>query len=466
MRVLWLAALGLGCTVQIDVIAVPFDVGVRLDASEVEADAQPGDLPAGDGAPTTPDAPPTSELPVGCEDGRVRCGGACVRTDRDPAHCGDCGRACRAGVGCTEGRCDDAVIDLALGESHLCALRGNGEVACWGNNDFGQLGDGSINNRAVPTPVMGIFGARHVDVRQSHSCVVATAARELLCWGNNSRGQLGNGGRDDSVLPVLVTGSRGATTVSIGQEFSCFAAGQVWCWGDNAQGQLGDGTLMPRRLAGPVADLDMVAEVAAGGTHACALRDGRVYCWGEGHDGRLGQGEGAMLRATRPVEVPGLRGVAQLAVGAYHACARVRGDGVWCWGSNNNGQLGDGTFVSRGAPTRVAEPELLEAKWIVAAPGGFHTCALDGRGGLWCWGNNEGGQVGDGSTAIRVPLPARVRVPAEAEPMERIRLGAQASCSISARDGGVWCWGQLGWILPSAGVGAQRTPRRLPWFGP
>jgi len=454
MRALCGVLLVLGCTSQSVVVVAPF-----VDAGGVARDVamlDQADASAAEDVARARDV-------VTCDGVLQRCGESCVDTHIDPAHCGGCGQACAPGVGCTRGRCNDRVVDLAVGVGHLCVLYANGELGCWGRNTAGQLGDASLSDRMTPTRTMGVFGAEHAAVGVSHSCVVATSAREVLCWGANDRGQLGNGARDDSPLPVLVTGARGATTVSLGERFSCFAAGQVWCWGDNANGQLGDGTTSARRLAAPVGVLAAAADVACGQEHACALQDGRVYCWGRNSEGEAGLGvPGMFVRA--PQEVMGLRGVAQLAVGSGHACARVRGDGVWCWGKNHLGQLGDGTQIARAAPVRVAEPELLDAKWIVAAPGGAHTCALDGRGGLWCWGGNHGGQTGTGSTAIAILTPTRVVIPPRVEPMDRVRLGDMSSCALSSADGAVWCWGEQGVFLPGE-TGVARTARRLPWFG-
>lgn len=450
----------LGCTSQSVVVVAPF-----VDAGDATRDVAVLDradaLDTGDDAPTAGDVPASQDV-VACPGVLQRCGASCVDTHIDPAHCGGCGHVCAVGVGCTRGICNDRVVDMAVGFGHVCVLHANGELGCWGRNTSGQLGDASLSDRATPTRTMGVSGASHVAVGVLHTCVVATSAREVLCWGANDRGQLGNGARDDSPLPVLVAGSRGATAVALGELFSCFAAGQVWCWGDNSTGQLGDGATAARRLPAPAGVLTAAVDVGCGQEHACALQDGRVFCWGRNNNGEAGIGmTGEALRT--PQEVMGLRGVAQLAVGQAHACARVRGDGVWCWGNNHLGQLGDGTRIARAAPVRVAEPELLDAKWIVAAPGGSHTCALDGRGRLWCWGANTFGQVGTGAMATEILSPTRVVIPMGVEPMERVRLGDSASCALS-ETGAVWCWGEPSVFLPGETV-AVRTARRLPWFG-
>ncbi|MCH8850048.1 MAG: RCC1 repeat-containing protein, partial [Chloroflexi bacterium] len=181
----------------------------------------------------------------------------------------------------------------------------------------------------------------------SHPCAV-TSDGGLVCWGLNDLGQLGSGtGGGSQPSPTIVQGlSDAVTAASLGDAHTCAltTAGNVLCWGDNDAGQLGDGTSGGIR-ATPVAvsGLEGAVSVAAGFLHTCALTtEGGVKCWGSNFFGQLGTGGGAAESAL-PVDVSGLTsGVAAIAAGGYHTCAVTLAGGVVCWGRNDHGQLGDG----------------------------------------------------------------------------------------------------------------------------
>jgi hypothetical protein len=264
----------------------------------------------------------------------------------------------------------------------------------------------------------------------------------VWCWGLNDSGQLGNGTTTGSKKPVQVKGlTQGAVAVTTGGAHSCAITsdGQVLCWGRNSYGQLGDGSTI-RRTA-PVAVQGLSAHAITAGTfHTCALtRTTRpVKCWGNNARGILGIGGAVLYDDYRntPADVAGLDiDVVTLASGESHTCAVTLRGTIQCWGNNSYDQLGDGTTDSRGSP--------VTAKWVKSgvtgiATGQDHTCTLNDNGTITCWGGNRYGQLGDGSTFDRRAPESVVGLPGNSV---RVLALASHSCAVTA-DRDVWCWGK------------------------
>jgi alpha-tubulin suppressor-like RCC1 family protein len=293
------------------------------------------------------------------------------------------------------------VTAIAAGTYHTCALMSSGEVRCWGDNEAGQLGDGSFTDSSTPVVVSGLpSGVTAIAAGRLHTCAL-TSSGEVWCWGGNFYGQLGDGSTTTRTTPVAVSGLSGVTAIAAGAVHTCAltSSGGVWCWGYNFYGQLGDGSTTARTTPGAVSGLSSgVTAIAAGDFHTCALMSsGGVWCWGGNYSGQLG--DGTTTTHSTPVAVSGLpSGVTAIAAGGYYTCARTSSGGVWCWGSNFYGQLGDGSYTDSSTPVAVSG---LPSGVTAIAAGGFHTCALTGSGGVWCWGNNSDGQLGDGRPLYR-----------------------------------------------------------------
>lgn len=348
---------------------------------------------------------------------------------------------------------DVDVLSLAAGGRHNCVIEADfGGVLCWGDNGFGQLGDGTTTGRAQPMPVAAL-GGRALAVR-AHlwtSCALLETGA-VKCWGHNASGRLGDGTTTDRSTPVQVTGlTSGIVGLSVGGGHACALtqAGGVKCWGWNGNGgQLGDGTTTDRSTPVDVVGLASgVIAISAGDSHTCALMaDRTVKCWGLGSYGQLGTGTSAS--SATPVDVAGLSDVASIHAAGLHTCA-VRNDGtVNCWGDNSSGALGDGSFASRSIAAPV--PSLANVASLSASE--FHSCAL-AAGAISCWGGNDYGQLGDGSTAAS-PVPLAV---ASLGSITGPGAGYTHTCALR-ESGGVRClgdntYGQLG--DPSAPSGGS-----------
>lgn len=294
------------------------------------------------------------------------------------------------------------VVAIGLGAEHGCALTRVGAVACWGRNPDGRLGDGTTIDRPTPVPVVGLTsGVVAIAAGGAHSCAL-TAAGAVKCWGSNDNGRLGDGTVTHSPVPVTVSGlDGGVAAIAVGGAHGCAltAAGAVKCWGYGWSGQLGNGS--SDDAPEPVEAVGLgegVAAIAAGAEHGCALtREGGVACWGRNGRGQLGDGTTVTRRIPTGV-VGAADGIAAIALGVDHGCALPRAGGVRCWGDDSAGQLGSGTT---GAVTTPIVLGGLPAEAAAIGGGRSHGCALVVDGRVICRGGNERGQLGGGTLEPR-----------------------------------------------------------------
>ena len=290
---------------------------------------------------------------------------------------------------------------VAAGEKHTCALLDTGGLKCWGKNNSGQLGHGDNADQITPVDVVGLSsGVASLATGGDHTCALLDGGG-VKCWGNDFYGQLGDGGDNvDQITPVDVIGlSSGVVAIAAGSNHTCalLDTGGLKCWGDDYYGQLGDGGINAGQntLVDVVGLASGVAAVAAGTNFSCALFDtGAVKCWGDDYFGQLGDGE-TNAEQSMPGDVADLQsGVMAVAIGSFHTCALLNPSALQCWGDDHFGQLGNGgAKIDQWKPVDVVD---LSSGVTAVAAGGDHTCALLDGGAVKCRGDDSTGQLGDG----------------------------------------------------------------------
>lgn len=353
------------------------------------------------------------------------------------------------------------------GDTHTCLRKTSGSLWCWGDNRFGQLGTGDKQQRLTPTRIdVGQQAVTKVYLppgdgelstdRAVFTCVIATDGT-MWCWGDNRFGQLGLGDTDARAMPTRVE-ALGATVAKAGNGAGHTCAltidGSLWCWGRSSNGQLGtDGgtSTTPVKVVGPTFD-----RIFLGGRHTCGQSNmSELWCWGANEKGQLGLGD----RQDRPAPVklaPLAQGVTRASAGAAHSCLLTSDGLTWCFGDNELGQLGIADGGSRLAPAPLGGSPALHVSQVDT--GDAHSCALELDGSLWCWGNNRFGQLGLGDTEPRL-VPARVD--ALGNDVSSAYAGGAHTCAVKT-DGSVWCWGNNQYGQLGTGDSSQRlVPTRV-----
>ncbi|MDP9200394.1 MAG: Ig-like domain-containing protein [Gemmatimonadota bacterium] len=319
-----------------------------------------------------------------------------------------------------------------------CAINTSGSAFCWGDGEYGQLGNGDTASSFMPIPVAGAVSFSMIAPGDQHTCGLSTTGA-AFCWGYNYNGQLGDNTRTQSLAPVPVTGGHTFTTVGAGSEFSCGldTAGLAYCWGWNGfgWGMLGNPAYSNSSVPVPVVGGHTFSSLTVGLLHACGLTiDGAAYCWGVGTWGELGNGSTA--DQVSPVLVSGSLAFASLRAGVRQTCGLTAAGAAYCWG-NDASSLG---FYGSRVPVRVAccvafnagsldvgghacalesggtaqcwggaspEPVLGGFSFSSIRPGYRFTCGLTTNSVAYCWGRNELGELGNG-TDTRSDLPVKV----------------------------------------------------------
>jgi alpha-tubulin suppressor-like RCC1 family protein len=292
-----------------------------------------------------------------------------------------------------------------------CSVAMDGGIWCWGK----------IGGQMFPASLLESIHAAEISTAQTHACAL-TEEGTVACWGQNQYGQIGNGEDGPFFIdPQPVSDLTTVTSISCGDSGDPEVNGPVdgghccalledksmWCWGSGSNGQLGDGLSTSSNVPIVVTGLGPVASVAAGGEsvggdkgHTCAaLVDGSVWCWGTGWGGQLGDGN--EVASAIPVQVSGLTQAKAVAVGGIHSCALTNGGQIWCWGHNYHGQLGNGNQTNQETPVQVADINSA----VAVSAGKYHTCAVLEGGSLRCWGNGDSGQLGQGTNSgSKIPV--------------------------------------------------------------
>lgn len=373
-----------------------------------------------------------------------------TETDSDPANCGFCGNDCGAGATCNMGSCQGQILNATVGQDFSCLLRDNGNVACWGSNVEGQLG----NSVTLPgtdsfAPILAASTAGDITELASggqHSCAIGVLG--TFCWGNNDAGQLGvSNGNISTSFPQTVQGGHTFHRISVGTDHSCAIdvfTQEAYCWGDDSRGQLGQGTSVGSSalpLAIPSASIPNPVEfVTAGDQFTCARTMTQdTYCWGKGTEGQLGLG--TVADNATPIQIsshfPNF-----VSLGTTSACS-IRNNGVQvldCWGDDTLLQLGNGSpATTESSPTNTGISNSFQV-----SVGASHACMMTNPplDSIYCWGDNSFGQSGQGNTVG--PTASAVEVTELSGNASSLAQGPSAShvCVVTKNSPGkVMCWG-------------------------
>ncbi len=357
--------------------------------------------------------------------------------------------------GASPGTPRGAASVLAAGARHTCVIDG-GDVVCWGDDGSGQVGNGTTTGdvAAPPTPIDLPTGRTATSIvgGADHTCAILDTG-DITCWGSDGSGQLGNGAATGDVTapptPIDLPAGRTATAITAGTDHTCAILDnrEVTCWGNDGSGQVGNGTTTGD-VAAPPAPIDLptgrtATAITAGTNHTCAILDtGDITCWGSDIEGQVGNGSvgGDVTAPPDAVDLPAGRTAAAVAGGNEHTCAVLDDGNVTCWGNDSLGQLGNGppTGTILAPPPAITLPPGRLAIAITA--GENHTCALLDNSHITCWGWDGSGQLGNGATtgAVTEP-PDTVFLPAGRTAVAVV-AGSAHTCALLDNDE-VTCWG-------------------------
>ena len=323
----------------------------------------------------------------------------------------------------TNGLQAGTITDIGVGNGHSCALA-QSKVWCWGDNQYGQLGDGTTTNRTTPVQVGGLIAGltvQNLSVGAYGTCAIVQS--RAYCWGWNPDGQVGDGTTIDRSSPTKVPLLINMDQIATDNYHTCIhtTANTVYCWGRNTSGQLGNGTttnsLTPVQLTLPTPTTPL-KEVGIGSAHTCVSGPlngagvDRLFCTGYNTEGGLGNGTTTNRTTVGATPIAGAMGTAAVtsfSLGGYQTCA-VAASKVYCWGRNTDGpgQVGNNTSTNQLSPVAVTATGVLSGKTMTDVfASGQYTCAIDTQFAAYCWGRNDFGQLGNGTTTNSL-VPVKV----------------------------------------------------------
>jgi alpha-tubulin suppressor-like RCC1 family protein len=290
-----------------------------------------------------------------------------------------------------------------------CGLSTAGAAYCWGYNDYGQLGNGNFTNSLGPVAVTGGLTFKSLSAGEGgHVCAV-TNGGAAYCWGYNSNGQLGIAAVAYSATPVAVSGGLSFTAISAGangQTCGIATGGAAYCWGSNSNGELGNGTTASASAPVPVSGALTFKSINVGFASTCGVTtSGAAYCWGDNTYGELGNG--STTNSKTPVAVGGGMSFSAVAVGDAFACGLTTTGVAYCWGFASQGQLGNGSVFKSVSPSAV----LGGITYATISAGYGNACAVTSGGAAYCWGDNAFGQIGDTTIGGYALSPVLVATP-------------------------------------------------------
>lgn len=363
---------------------------------------------------------------------------------------------------------DDSILKFSSNDKIACIVRATGEGFCIGDNSNGQIGDGTTTDRAVYTPLAGgVTGWKRIEVDNNFACGIANSDA-MYCWGENTLGTVGDNTTVQRTIPTAVvpaTGSNtGWTLLDIDDGHACgIRSGHMLCWGDDSGGQIGDNAAkggfvdQPTEVQGNYNDW---VDVVVGSNHSCGVRNEsglyKAYCWGDNSSGQLG--DNSTTERLTPTEVyGGFTNWSDLIASGDFTCGIRTNGTLWCWGKNTGGAVGDNTLVNKDVPTQVKDTAGTGYwyDWSSASASSSAACGIRAGGALYCWGQDNFGQLGNGATTGNKTTPQLV---SGGFTNWNAVFAGKTTCGMV--DDTLYCWGQN--IFGEVGDGTLTNPVTAP----
>lgn len=350
---------------------------------------------------------------------------------------------------------------VTAGANISCGIKNDGKAYCWGNNYWGQIGDGSTTFSSLPVAVdtTGFLKnktIKDIAIGYNSACAVTTD-NKIYCWGDGSIGQLGNNLLNSSLTPVAVDMSgvlsgKTINMISAGWHSYCVVASdnQVYCWGNNGSGQLGDGSEIDRPYPVKVTfSGQSIKAISSEDSTFCAITfSNSAYCWGYNGDGEVGDGSSTDKTTPSAVDTTGVlsgKTIKSISAGREHTCAIASDNRAYCWGYNSYQQIGNTSISELGSPVPVAvdTSDILNGINLESvSAGGYHTCVISNAGKAYCWGINWDGALGNNTTE-NSPVPVAVDASGELKgvTLKYTSTGDFHTCALD-NNGIAYCWGK------------------------
>lgn len=334
---------------------------------------------------------------------------------------------------------------VSCGDQYVGAVKNDGSLFMWGTNTSGQLGNGNnVNLFTTSSQVIGndwqsVATSKSLDnntgTGSSHTLAIKTDG-SLWTWGNNDEGQLGNGTNISSNVPVQIGTDTNWAKVVAGSLHSLALKtdGTLWAWGHNAYGQVGNGTFINVNTPTQIGSANNWSDISTYESHSLGIKtDGTLWAWGKNNYYQLSQGNNQ--NKNTPSQIGSSTNWLSVSAGYQYSFAIQQDSSLWAWGNNSIGQLGNGSIGSFNPnPIQIGAT----SKWIQVSSGREHTVALQANGTLWGWGMNFFGQLGQGNNSFQILSPVQITTDSN---FTFINNGHYYSMAISS-DTTMWGWGQ------------------------
>ncbi len=346
------------------------------------------------------------------------------------------------------------IQNISSGKSHIIALSEEGEIYTWGENESGQLGNGVVGNRVTsPQKVELSVNITKIEAGMEYN-VALDDSGHVYAWGSNLYGQLGDGTNEDKCSPVRLESINNIKDVIAGYNHTIFIKDNdgIYLCGNNEYGQLGVGTTENSNLPIKISSQCEPISISGGLSHTVEIdAEGNTYVWGLNSSRQLGNSDNIPINTSlKPTEVYGLENIVSIENGLYHSLALDKDGIVWSWGHNSHNQLGDGTTIDRETPKKIIE----DVKSISA--GHYHSVALKNDGTVWSWGFNGFAQIGQDENKNYSPIQVQGLT-------DIIAIAAGSYHNLALKnDGTVWMWGRKNYQSEQSGVNNHiRTPIQI-----